>query len=197
MHKIMMSKTGEGVKIDDTWYKVTEKAAQYVKSGDTISEFSLSQDGKTVTFMKKAKAAGGGGGYQKPSGGYQKTPYNKPSGDSAKKPFVDNSIGMGVGAALNNAVALLIAGKIQENQIPLVVGKLYSLSEKAKSLISEGKIAELLQVEFSLSSVKGSTPQQKKSPEPEPEEPSFEEEDEPNFEEEGEPDFPQEENPFL
>lgn len=79
--------------------------------------------------------------------------------------FVDNSIGMGVGAALNNAVQLLIHGRITESQIPTVIANLYTLSESAKAAISANNIQQFVQAtQFSLGVSQGQAAVQQSTP---------------------------------
>ena len=123
---------------EGNWHNVglgQKQAPNSFAKGDRISiEYDADNYNNAVKGSLKVlpKAEGGSGGYQK-KGGYS---------GGGKKPFVDNTIGMGVGAALNNAVALYIAGKVKEEQIPEVVANLYTLSEEIKAQATAGTLME-------------------------------------------------------
>lgn len=123
------------------WYSCSAEVAKFVNKGDKIKfnygtdaqgKFTVASDENgnegRITVVERAKNNFSGG--------------NK-GGQGGKKGFTDNSVGMGVGAALNNAVALVVAGKINEGDIPLAMVNLYKTSEYAKKLASEGKIDQL------------------------------------------------------
>lgn len=123
---------------------------------------------KVLPKESGGKPQGGSAGYQNKAGG--------------KKPFVDNTVGMGIGAALNNATQLFIGGKIKESEIPVAMANLYELSEAMKQAATADTLqATASEYSFSLSgsSAKQSTAKKapakaaaKKAPEPEEEEDS-------------------------
>jgi hypothetical protein len=129
-----VSKNKVGLKIDGAWTGCSPAVGGFVKVGQQYEIENQAPDG-TIT---RVSPVGGyqkpQGGYQKPQGGYQKPAggYQKPAAAPAKKDWVDNSLGQSVGAAMNNAVALYIAGKIEESQIPQAAVALYLTSEGIK-----------------------------------------------------------------
>jgi hypothetical protein len=150
-----VAKTKQGIMFDGAWHNCTTTVGNFVKKGDVLESFQVDGRGQ-ITRVQKAQGAGGGGYRQQSQGGAKS---GTPAQDTGKKPYVDNTLGMAVGAALNNAVSLVVAGVITEDQIPYAVGSLYTFSEKAKKLISEGKIAELASMGFSLKAKHSAKPQ--------------------------------------
>lgn len=115
---------------NDQWVNIglgIKQPPKTFKKGDTIEISYDPNNYNNVVGVPKvvaeASSASQGG-----SGGYSKGGYNK----NSKKPFVDNSVGMGIGAALNNAIQLFIGGKVKEAEIPAVMANLYELSEAMK-----------------------------------------------------------------
>lgn len=126
----------------DVWVQSGGKATICAKGDDvevTVEETDyglkmvrngLKKVGRVSNDRPKARALSAGGG--EASGG--------------KRPYVDNTIGMGVGAAVNNAVALYNNGKITEAQLPSAVANLYKLSEYAKKLATDGELDKLHEI---------------------------------------------------
>lgn len=134
---------------DEKWHNNiglgTKQAPQSFGKGDWV-EVTYDPDNFSNVVdrqCKKVDAPEGASKGGKPSGGgFQK---------GGKKPFVDNSVGMGIGAALNNAVQLLIGGKIKENEIPTVISNLYLMSEEAKKAATDGSLEDFVaNTQFSL-----------------------------------------------
>lgn len=115
---------------NDQWFNIglgIKQPPKTFKKGDTI-EISYDPDNYNNVVGVPKVVAEASSAPQGGSGGYNKGGYNKGS----KKPFVDNSVGMGIGAALNNAIQLFIGGKVKEAEIPVVMANLYELSEAMK-----------------------------------------------------------------
>lgn len=132
--------------------KTFQKGSRISLSYDTDNYNNLVKDSLSVL---EADSKPQGGGYQK-KGGYQ---------GGGKKPFVDNSVGMGIGAALNNATQLFIGGKIKEADIPVAMANLYELSEAMKKAATEDTLqATASEYSFSLSGATEKKPAAKKAP---------------------------------
>lgn len=128
-----VSKSKIGLKINGEWVSCIPQVGNFVKVGGQYEIESQNANGE----ITRVKSLGGGGyqkqgGYQKPQGGYQKA-GGAPAAGGAKKDWVDNSLGQSVGAAMNNAVALYVAGKIEESQIPQAAVALFLASESIKA----------------------------------------------------------------
>lgn len=115
---------------NDQWVNIglgIKQPPKTFKKGDTI-EISYDPDNYNNVVGVPKVVVETSSAPQGVSGGYNKGSYNK----GGKKPFVDNSVGMGIGAALNNAIQLFIGGKVKEAEIPVVMANLYELSEAMK-----------------------------------------------------------------
>ena len=161
-----------------------KQAPQSFGKGDRVKVQYFLKNGKFPNLVEGTKPEvlpkeSNGGGYQK-QGGYQnKSGGGKQGFAGGKKPFVDNSVGMGIGAALNNATQLFIGGKIKESEIPVAMANLYELSEAMKKAATEDTLqATASEYSFSLSGSAEKKPAAKKAPakaaakkapEPEPE----------------------------
>lgn len=158
---------------NDKWINIGLKMKQpprTIAKGDTVKlSYDAADYNNIVGVPEKLPDAPQGGGYKGGKGGYS---------GGGKKPFVDNSVGMGIGAALNNAVQLLISGKIKETEVPSVLANLYTLSEAMKQAATAGTLEDSAnEYQFSLSTEKKAPAKKpaakkaaKKEPEPEPEE---------------------------
>lgn len=118
-----VARTGKGVTFDgDTWYNSGQPVFKPELRGQTIS-FSVNEknfiEGR-YTVDESAPSSGGG--------------------QKAKKPFIDNSIGMGVGMAMNNAILLSIEENkgYDEDYVRATAVKIYTLAEELKQQAAAG-----------------------------------------------------------
>lgn len=161
---------------NDQWVNIglgIKQPPKTFKKGDTIEISYDPNNYNNVVGVPRVVAEASSA----PQGGYSKGGYNK----SNKKPFVDNSVGMGIGAALNNAIQLFIGGKVGETEIPVVMANLYELSEAMKQAATADTLqAVASEYSFSLTGVTqdepapkapAKKPAAKKAEQPEPEPP--------------------------
>lgn len=119
-----VAKSGKGINIDDVWYN----------SGKPM--FNPSLRGQTLSFSVNAKNFLEGGFEVDES-----APAAKPTAKAGGgKKFVDNSVGMGIGMALNNACQFAIAENrgYDEEFIRDTAISIYELAETLKHQAQDG-----------------------------------------------------------
>lgn len=121
------SRKGDGIKVNGQWYNAKDFSQfQNVNRGDVADiTLGIGNNGKPVVDSILVS----------PGQAPQKSAYQK-------KPFVDNSVGMGVGMAVNNAVDLCVAekGAYDLAYIEAKACDIYELAEKLKANASAGNI---------------------------------------------------------
>jgi hypothetical protein len=135
------------IQVGDEWYSVgSNKGGSYInkdvrnlEEGYDV-EFMYQQNGD---FRNVKKASFTINGTPRP----QTTSSSPPSTASKPPARIDNSVGMAVGMAINNAVALACAGKIDEDDLSLEkkAVEIYYLAERLKKNAAAGCIDKDLQ----------------------------------------------------
>lgn len=122
----VVSKNGKGMKIGDQWYNTRKENTFTMKYKGAKVSFKANGNFVDLDTLKILEGPSGGGGFQKKSG------------------YVDNSIGQGIGMAINNAVDLSIAqyDSFNADFVEKTAIEIYLLAEDLKARAAKGELKQ-------------------------------------------------------